>query len=409
MIKKLQRRFIIICMLSISAVLIVVLSAIMIVNAYRLNVESDAKLSWLADNDGLISPDSKSGLQNMQHGILGYEMTEETRFELRFFVIKIDSNMNLIQIDTSHIASVSADQAQQYALIAEGMTGTGNIDNYRFLIVDKSYGKLFIFLDITSQIRTKSALLLSAAGISFIGLFIIFVLVSIFSKRAIKPVIESIQKQNRFITDAGHELKTPLTIIAANTDVLEYSAGENEWLTSIKNQTKRLEELVKNLLLLAKIDEGRSDIVFSDFSASDAVTEEAETFKTVASNKNITLRCDIQPGLTFYGDEPSVRHLTSILLDNAVKYGDEGTEVTVALTEHNKGIKLEVANITKDMPNINMDKLFDRFFRVDSSRSRQTGGNGIGLSIAKSIADIHKGKISAKRENNDTVRFTVIL
>jgi signal transduction histidine kinase len=206
-------------MLSISAVLIVVLSAIMIVNAYRLNVESDAKLSWLADNDGLISPDSKSGLQNMQHGILGYEMTEETRFELRFFVIKIDSNMNLIQIDTSHIASVSADQAQQYALIAEGMTGTGNIDNYRFLIVDKSYGKLFIFLDITSQIRTKSALLLSAAGISFIGLFIIFVLVSIFSKRAIKPVIESIQKQNRFITDAGHELKTPLTIIAANTDV----------------------------------------------------------------------------------------------------------------------------------------------------------------------------------------------
>jgi signal transduction histidine kinase len=396
-------------MLSISAVLIVVLSAIMIVNAYRLNVESDAKLSWLADNDGLISPDSKSGLQNMQHGILGYEMTEETRFELRFFVIKIDSNMNLIQIDTSHIASVSADQAQQYALIAEGMTGTGNIDNYRFLIVDKSYGKLFIFLDITSQIRTKSALLLSAAGISFIGLFIIFVLVSIFSKRAIKPVIESIQKQNRFITDAGHELKTPLTIIAANTDVLEYSAGENEWLTSIKNQTKRLEELVKNLLLLAKIDEGRSDIVFSDFSASDAVTEEAETFKTVASNKNITLRCDIQPGLTFYGDEPSVRHLTSILLDNAVKYGDEGTEVTVALTEHNKGIKLEVANITKDMPNINMDKLFDRFFRVDSSRSRQTGGNGIGLSIAKSIADIHKGKISAKRENNDTVRFTVIL
>jgi signal transduction histidine kinase len=397
-------------MLSISAVLIVVLSAIMIVNAYRLNVESDAKLGWLADNDGLISPDSnKNGLQNM-HGFLGYEMTEETRFEMRFFVIKIDANLNLIQIDTSHIASVSADQAQQYALLAEGMAGTyGNIDNYSFLIADKPYGKLFVFLDVTSQIRTKSALLLTAAGISLIGLFIVFVLVSIFSKRAIKPVIESIQKQNRFITDAGHELKTPLTIIAANTDVLEYSAGENEWQTSIKNQTKRLEELVKNLLLLAKIDEGRSDIVFSDFSASDAVAEEAETFKTVASKKDIALRCDIPPGLTFYGDEPSIRHRTSILLDNAVKYADEATEVTVALTEHNKGIKLEVTNITKDMPSINMEKLFDRFFRVDSFAFQADRRNGIGLSIAKSITDIHKGKISAKRENNDTVRFTVIL
>jgi signal transduction histidine kinase len=170
-----------------------------------------------------------------------------------------------------------------------------------------------------------------------------------------------------------------------------------------KNQTKRLEELVKNLLLLAKIDEGRSDIVFSDFSASDAVTERAETFKTVASNKNITLRCDIQPGLTFYGDEPSVRHLTSILLDNAVKYGDEGTEVTVALTEHNKGIKLEVANITKDMPNINMDKLFDRFFRVDSSRSRQTGGNGIGFPLQNPLRISIKGKYRQKEKI--TTRF----
>lgn len=398
-------------MLSITAVLLVVLSSIMIVNAYRLNAESDTKLNWLADNDGLISdPDIDKDGKQAGHGFLGFQMTEETKFELRFFAIKIDTNMNLIQIDTSHIAAVSADQAQEYALIAAGLNhSSGNIDNYRYLIVEKPYGRLLVFLDVTSQIRTKSALLFTAAAVSIIGLFIVFVLVSVFSKRAIKPVVESIEKQNRFITDAGHELKTPLTIIAANSDVLEYTSGENEWLSSIRNQTKRLEELVKNLLLLSKIDEGRSDIVFSDFSISDAVSEETDTFKTVAANKNMRIRADVQPGLTYCGDEPSIRQLTSILLDNAIKYSEEGSEMILSLNEYGKGVKLEVSNRAKDVPDIDMNKLFDRFFRIDSSRSRQTGGNGIGLSIAKSIVDIHKGKISAKKENNDTIRFTAFL
>lgn len=167
-------------------------------------------------------------------------------------------------------------------------------------------------------------------AIGIAGLAVVSVLVAVFSKRAIRPVIESMEKQKQFITDAGHEIKTPLSIISANAEVLELTCGSSEWTDSIKNQTARLGELIKNLLTLSRTDE-EIKTVFEKFNISDAVYDAASPFKTLASSGGKTLSVDIENEIEYFGDEGMIRQLVSILLDNAVKYADDGGEIKLSL------------------------------------------------------------------------------
>jgi signal transduction histidine kinase len=224
-----------------------------------------------------------------------------------------------------------------------------------------------------------------------------------------KPFIESMEKQKQFITDAGHEIKTPLAIISANADVLELTGGESEWITSIRNQTNRLDKLVRNLLTLSKMEEGKIELVFTDFDISKAVLEITEPFKAIGEAQNKKFLMEIEPGIIFHGDQGSIHQLVSTLVDNAMKYSDEKGTIKITLSSSKKGIKLQVYNTVEELNIDNLDKLFDRFYRADSSRSRETGGYGIGLSIAKSIAEAHHGRISAKSEDGKSICFTVQL
>lgn len=229
----------------------------------------------------------------------------------------------------------------------------------------------------------------------------------------INPIIESMEKQKQFITDAGHEIKTPITIISANADVLEMTGGENEWITSIRNQTIRLDKLVKNLLMLSKVDEGNVKMEFSDFDLSNTVLEAAESFQTIAETQEKDFTLQIQSGLKLHGDESSIHQLVSTLVDNAMKYSNEKGTIKITLSSTKKGgksgTKIEVYNTTDQIEKANLDKLFDRFYRADASRSRDTGGYGIGLSIAKSIVEAHHGKIAVKSEDGRSIFFTVLL
>ena len=202
---------------------------------------------------------------------------------------------------------------------------------------------------------------------------------------------------------------TPLAIISANADVLELTSGKNEWITSIRNQTNRLDKLVKNLLMLSKMNEDDIELVFSDFNLSDIVFETAGPFKVIAENQNKKFLMDVEPELKFHGDESSIHQLVSTLVDNAMKYSNENGEIKISLSSVKRGIKLEVYNTVDKMDKGKLDKLFDRFYRADSSRSRETGGYGIGLSIAKSIVETHHGKISVKSEDGKSICFTVII
>ena len=252
------------------------------------------------------------------------------------------------------------------------------------------------------NISTTTALVAAA------GYVITCLLVLVFSKRAVKPVIESYEKQRRFITDAGHELKTPLAIISANTEVIEMTSEPSEWTQSIKNQVTRLDGLVKQLLQLSKMEEDDVKLVFADFDMTSAVEQAAQPFEAVAKTNEKSLLLDLQKDIVMHGDENAIKQLTAILADNAVKYADKGSQIKVALSRSQSGrhAVLSVSNECAQPPK-DTDKLFDRFYRSDEARTHEgkTGGYGIGLSIALAVTQSHKGKIECRVDGN-TVTFT---
>ena len=229
------------------------------------------------------------------------------------------------------------------------------------------------------------------------------------SGKIIKPVTESYEKQKQFITDAGHEIKTPITIIDADTEVLEMELGENEWLKDIQTQTKRLTSLTKDLILLSRMEEDKPQMTMIEFPFSDLVEETAQSFQALAKAQNKIFTITVQPMLALKGDEKTLRQLISILLDNALKYSPHSGVISLSLQKQMRNICLTVENTVESLPAGNMDYLFDRFYRGDKSRNSKSGGYGLGLSIAKAIVSIHKGKIRIFSKDGSVLTVKVVL
>lgn len=288
----------------------------------------------------------------------------------------------------------------------------GNIGNYRYLVRDIDNGKMITFLDRSQDKEIVTQLMVGSAFASCICLALIFLLLIFISKKVIQPFVRNQERQKEFITDAGHELKTPLAIIKTNAEVLEVCYGKNEWLDSIQNQTVRLDGLVKGLLQLSKSTELEAEAEHIQFSLSAAVNEIAESFRTMAEQKGHKMHFDISPGIDYKGNAQSISTLVSILVDNAIKYATDNGEICVSLTRMGKSTartaKLVVENDTDVDDSVELNRFFERFYRSEGSRSRQTGGYGIGLSVAKNIVEAHKGKISVSK-TGAKIAFTVIL
>ena len=223
----------------------------------------------------------------------------------------------------------------------------------------------------------------------------VLLLALLFSGRAVRPIAQSVEKQRQFITDAGHELKTPLTIISANCEVLEMEMAGNEWLTGIEKQVARLRKLVNDLVTLSRLDEGRPTGEEARFSLSDAVCDTALAFSAAAERAGKRLRADAEPGVFINGDEAALRQLTAILVDNAVKYADAGGEIRVGLRGGRHPV-LTVENDCRNVSELPLDRLFDRFYRFDPARTGD-GSHGLGLSIARSIAEAHRASLRAEK------------
>ena len=218
---------------------------------------------------------------------------------------------------------------------------------------------------------------------------------------------ESYEKQKRFITDAGHELKTPLTIISADTDLAEVECGENQWLTDIRRQAQRLTGLTHDLIFLSRMEE-QPQLQLLDFPLSDLVEETAQSFLAPAKSQGKTLSLSIQPLLSCTGDEKSLRQLLSILLDNALRYAADGADIAVELQSKGRNILLRVSNpMAHPLDKAALEHLFDRFYRGDAARS--ASGYGLGLSIARSIVAAHRGKIRAECPDGVTLTMAVTL
>ena len=409
MIKKLQKKFIMITMGSLALVVFILLGVINIVSYYEIDSKMNGAIKILSENQGEF-PKYKKETAILSEKKFGFEINPETPFQTRYFIVKVNRDGSIKETDTEHIAAVTSETAVEYAnKILKNGKRSGHKDMYKYAVVDEPYGSMVIFVDYRIQSQEITLFSLISCAVALVTFSLVFILVSIFSKSVINPIIKSMEKQKQFITDAGHEIKTPLAIISANADVLELISGENEWITSIRNQTNRLDKLVKNLLMLSKMNEDDIQLAFSDFNLSDIVFETAVPFKVIAEKQNKKFLMDIRPELKLYGDENSIRQLVSTLVDNAMKYSNEAGEIKISLSAVKKGIKLEVYNTVDKIDKGKLDKLFDRFYRADSSRARETGGYGIGLSIAKSIVETHHGKIVAKSDDGKSICFTVII
>lgn len=268
-------------------------------------------------------------------------------------------------------------------------------------------GIMIVFLDCRQDLDNLKAFAFTSIVVSAIGLLAVFILVLIFSKIVFKPVEESYEKQKRFITDASHEIKTPLTIIDANTEVLEMENGENQWTSSIRNQIKRLTVLTNQLVTLSRLDEEKREIQMQEFLLSDVVKESIQSFEVPAKAKGKALSVNLQQGIRMEGNEKAVRQLIGILMDNSLKYSSDVGSIRITLNQKGRKIRLEVYNQVDNIKQGNLDILFERFYRMDASRNSETGGSGIGLSVAKGIVIAHKGKISAYSNDGRSITINI--
>lgn len=248
--------------------------------------------------------------------------------------------------------------------------------------------------------KTLTILLIAYLGLMLIAIPLYVII--------LKPVKVAIDKQKEFISNASHELKTPLAIISANTDVLKQENKDSAWLNNISSQTKRMEFLIQDLLDLAKMDEGKLPLNIVKFDISELIVNTALPFDAVAFEKGKTLNLFVQPNIIYNGDVNSVKNVINILVDNAIKHATDKGEINVYLKKENGKISLTVYNTGSNVSEKDTDKIFERFYRGDSSRSRESGGSGLGLSIAKGIADCNKWKISANCKLNEFMAITII-
>lgn len=418
MIKRLRRKLIAACMLSLAIVLLVILGGVNLMSYQKVVSDADSVLVLLAANDGTF-PKPQGGLQQEPPGDPGIKrdpfgqrgMSPETPYESRFFSVLLSEDGQVLETDTGQIAAVDAEDAAAYAqsVVASGRS-SGFWGNYRYLISREDGDSQVIFLDCGRSLSSFRTTLFASVALSLVGLGAVLVLLLILSSRIVRPMAESYEKQKQFITDAGHELKTPMTIISADADLAEMECGENQWLADIRRQAQRLTGLTNDLIYLSRMEEEQPRLQLIEFPLSDVVEEMVQSFAAPAQSQGKELSVTIQPMLSCTGDEKAIRQLISILLDNALKYSPAGGRLAVKLEKQGRSIALTVSNTAAQL--LDRDKLphlFDRFYRTDQSRNSQTGGYGLGLSIARSIVLAHKGKIRAESADGNSLVITVNL
>lgn len=436
MLKKMRWRFILSAMAAIVAVVLVLVVGMNLFNYHLAVQRQDQVLEQLMDRE--LGESGDQGPDDGPHGqrpdgkrpegeeppgeksVPGQEATPvmpgpfgghspEFRYTLRYFAVHCDETGAAVDTNREFIASVTTQEAGQWAqqVVKSGKT-SGYLGGYRYLNRTTMDGSVVVFLNAEREIQSVRITMLVSGVVALVCLLLIFALVTLFSRRAIAPYVRNIETQKRFITDAGHELKTPLTAISASADVLAMDLPGNEWVTSIQNECVRMTRLVGDLVTLSRLDEEKPFPERGEFSLSDAVWEIAEPAASLAKARGKLYEQDIADGLTLCGDRAAIQQMVSILLDNALKYSGAGGVVRLTLGREKKRSVITVFN-TCDVSKIpDVSRLFDRFYRPDDSRAHHTGGTGIGLSIAKATAERHGGRISA-RTGDGGITFTVRL
>ena len=442
MIERIRKRFIHVTILSVLVALLLIMGTFNFVAFRSVQTNADLMLDLMANNGGDFPdriPDEYKGIiegfgnaaymdddfegeapedgnRYFNNGVIQGErhrtfsaVTDETPYEARYFSVVLDDQATALLVNTGRIASVNAEDATRYARSLQHIraTETGFLGVYRYRVQPVENGTMYLFLDCSSELYNSIYMLILSLMIAGAALLLISMMVILFSKRAIRPIEESYDKQRKFITNAGHELKTPLAIIDSCTEVLEMTEGENKWTEGIHEQVGRLTTMTAELISMAKMAESDLELNKRELNLSDLCRETLEPFGLMAEEQGLGYVLDITPDIPFFGNEQTLKQLCSILADNAVKYAVPGTTIYMTLKKRGRRVHLSSDNAAEGVKKGNRNELFERFYRGDTSHSQEKKGYGIGLSMAETITELHNGRISANSEDGERLKITV--
>lgn len=328
-----------------------------------------------------------------------------------FYSVRLDRNGNVLRT-IKNFSDINIIRIQR-TLLGEVMKNPkffGSYHDFSYSVVNKNYGYLVIIVDRRDEIVQERRYVLVSLFVYLVCQVVSIVIVWLISYWIVKPVKESFLMQKQFIADASHELKTPIAVIGANIDVLEQEIPPSKWLNYIKEENSRMSALVKDMLYLARDDAGRNDYDNLPFDISKSCARAVLPFESIAFEQGKTLEMEVpKQKVIVHGDESKIKQVIIILTDNALKNTDKGDSIKVSLRTEPGRVMVHVYNTGKGISQEDIPKLFDRFYRTDSSRARTTGGYGLGLSIAKSIVHAHHGRISVDSRKDEFAEFTLIL
>ena len=381
MIEKLQKRFIKI--ISIAVLLTMVLLCLISLFANY----SSMKQSEINTLDTIVSNSYKMPKD--------FDRPSEDYYTTRYFTLRFNSEGKLSEANLSNITKVNNDQTSEYIKIAlDNGEGYGYKDGYRFLVEKNGDDRyMATFLDVEKEMNQFKKTTFYTALSALICSIAIIVLSVAYSKKIVYPYIENDRRQKEFVTNASHELKTPITTINASLKVLQSEIGDNKWLNASIKQTNNLSSLVNELVTLSKLNEEK-ELVKESFNLSEAIYETSDFFTALANSRNLNIEVNCKENVMYLGNEENIRRLVSILLDNGIKYSDENSTIKLNLSKENNYQVISCLNKSSLIKEEDLKYLFDRFYRSDKSHNKKTNGYGLGLAIGKAICERHNGRLS---------------
>lgn len=402
MLKKIKKKFLISAIVTITIVITVIVGAINTFNIYSIIDNIDTTLAnTIGESDK-----TQSKLEKIPGYTLFFPAGSNYSNEYFKVTFKSGENPKVNLYNSSSMSESGAIELARSLVNSKQKTGFTKSLKYRYMISAKGSTVTVGILDCSKALVNARSMFLSSVLISIFGIAVVSIILTITAENIVRPISEGYEKQKRFITDAGHDIKTPLTVINADAELLEMEIGDNEWLADIKKQTARLTTLTGDLIYLSRMEEHQKT-PHADFPLSEVAEEVVASFSAPAITKRITLNSYIMPALYYHGHAESIRKLLTLLIDNAIKYSPEGGIVDVSINKQGRTITIRVSNQAPGLGVKAVEHMFDRFYRSDSSRS-SNGGFGIGLSVAKAIVSSHKGRIYAHKQR-DVLTIDVIL
>ena len=428
-IQRLKNKFIMTAMLSFFVVMTFIAGCIYVFNALMTRSQIKDNIAYIIENDGVlpmqyesIESDEKSDdgetIQDKSDFIAQLEklfgvesgyVSDEFYYSTRYFAVTFSEDGNVDRVITSHTAAVEANQAVTYAnTVMKRWFKFGSYDDYYYMVADREAGgKIVVVLDCSTQVSINRRLVLLACMLIGFGMVISTFVIRAWAGRIIQPEIKNAELQKSFITNASHELKTPLAVIKANTEMLEMMGTENEWTQSTMRQVDRLTGLIQNLVLVTRASErdSKEERVDTDFTA--IVKETSKTFEPVAMSEGKSMELSIADNVSMLAHEGDIRQIATLLIDNAIKYCDENGKITIGLGTDNKhkNIYLRVSNDYANGAGKDYHRFFDRFYRGDEAHNIDKEGYGVGLSIAQGLMERYHGDIKANWKDG-VITFT---